>query len=301
MHIFSQICAAMMMCVEPLHASMQEKEEKSSSRFPISVDAAVAFDDFRGIYSGSWQNSFGALAALSFLIDFPCSFSGALGGSYGLYDWAGRASTPYKNAKTYQQQGFLTAAFFWQTPQTLGCSAGIAYDWMLNKNFGLFALNPFLDQIRAQFGYSIRKKDEIGIWASYAIHTSDMQSQGIPIQFKGISQANLFWNHVFSTQGNFMLWLGTPYQRGLFYTNGRAGTFILGTQFSIPATDSLCLEGHGSYMGARGRSGMVPSKNYGADLSFGLTYSWGKRLCAKKAYIPLANNSSFMVDTNQNF
>jgi hypothetical protein len=271
------------------------------SCWPIEVDLTLALDDYRGIYTGSWISSFGALAALNFTIPLPSSFSLQLAGSYGLYDWAGRASTPYKNSKTYQQQGFITAAASRQTPHSSGWNAGIAYDWMLNKNFGLFALNPFFDQIRGQFGYLFSGGNEFGAWGTYAIRTVDEESQNLPVQFKGISQVNLFWSHRFKTHGFAMIWGGTPYQQGLMYSEGRAGTFTLGAQFSVPVTDSLSFDGHGSYMGARDRAGVTPSKNYGADLCIGVTYAFGKRRIAKSSYMTLANNSNFMADTNQNY
>ncbi len=265
------------------------------------MDLTLALDDFRGIYSGSWPNSFGAFAALNLSIPINRSFSTQLAGSYGIYDWAGRASTPFKNSNTVQQQGFLTIAASWQTPNTSGWNAGFAYDWMLNKNFGLFAVNPFFDQIRGQLGYLFRGGNEFGMWSSYGIRKVHEESQNIPLKFKGISQVNLFWSHSFKTDGYAMLWLGTPYQRGLMYTAGRAGRFILGAQFSVPVTHSLSIEGHGSYLSPRGGSGIVPSKNYGTDLCFGITYSFGKRRIAKGPYMTLANNSNFMADTNQNF
>ena len=268
---------------------------------PVEVDLTLALDDFRGIYSGSWNGAFGALTAANLTIPLPCSFSAQLAGSYGLYDWAGRPSTPFKNSKTWQQQGFITVAASWQTPHSHGWNAGAAYDWMLNKNFGLFAVNPDFDQVRGQFGYLFKGGNELGAWGSYGIRTVHKESQNIPLHFRGISQVNLFWSHYFKSHGYAMLWAGTPYRRGLMYTSGRAGRFIVGAQFSVPVTHSLSIEGHGSYMDPRGGSGVVPSKNYGADLYFGITYSFGKRRIAKSSYMTLANNSNFMVDTNQNF
>lgn len=268
---------------------------------PIGVDLTLALDDFRGITSGSWANSFGAFAAVNLSFPLPRSFAMQLAGSYGLYDWAGRASTPFKNSKTYQQQGFITVAASWQTPNPSGFNAGVAYDWMLNKNFGLFAVNPFFDQIRAQVGYKFWERNELGLWGSYGIRTVLEESQSVPIHFKGISQINLFWSYYFNTHGYTMLWVGTPYQKGLLYTAGRAGRFIVGAQFSVPLTPCLSIDGHGSYMSPRGGSGVVPSKNYGSDLCFGITYSFGKRRIEKNSYMTLANNTNFMVDTDQNF
>ncbi len=284
-----------------LPAEKKEAPLFYESSCPIEIDLTLALDDFRGIYDGSWNGSFGALSALNITIPIPQNFSAQVAGSYGLYDWAGRASTPFKNSKTYQQQGFITIAASWQTPKSYGWNAGAAYDWMLNKNFGLFAVDPFFDQVRGQFGYVFKGGNELGAWASYGIQTAHKQSQNIPLQFRGISQVNLFWSHYFKSHGYGMLWVGTPYRRGLHYESGRAGRFIVGAQFSVPVTHSLSIDGHGSYMGARDGSGVEPSKNYGANLYIGLTYAVGKRRIAKSSYMTLANNTNFMADTNQNF
>lgn len=272
-----------------------------SSCTPVAVDLSLGLDDYRGIYSGSWDGSFGALSALNLTYPVCDSFSAQLAGSYGLYDWAGRGSTPFKNSKTFQQQGFATVAASWQTPWASGWNAGIAYDWMFNKNFGEFAVNPCFDQVRGQFGYLFRGGNEFGAWGAYGIRKAHAESQSVPLKFKGISQVNLFWAHYFKTCGYGMLWVGTPYQRGLLYSEGRAGNYMIGAQFSIPVTRSLSIEGRGSYMGPRGASGIVPSRNYGADIYFGITYSFGKQRIVKSPYMTLANNSNFMVDTNQNF
>ena len=98
-----------------------------------------------------------------------------------------------------------------------------------------------------------------------------------------------------------MLWAGSPYRRGLMYTSGRAGNFIVGLQFSVPMTKHLSIEGHGVYMGPRGSSGQAPSKNFATNLCIGLTYSFGKRRIQQSPYMTLANNSNFLVDTNQNY
>ncbi len=272
-----------------------------TSKCPFEIDVSLGLDDFRGISDGSWNGSFGALTALNFTVPVCRSFSAQLGGSYGLYDWAGRSSTPFKNSKTLQQQGFLTLGAAWQTPCRSGWNAGIAYDSMFNKNFGLFAVDPYIDQIRGQVGYLIRGGNEIGAWTGYGIQKDHESSQQVPLTFRGISQVNLFWTHYFKSNGYAMLWAGTPYRRGLHYTSGRPGRYILGAQFVVPVTHSLSLEGHASYMGARHGSGVVPAKNDGADVYIGLTYAYGKRRIAKSPYMTLANNSNFMVDTNQNF
>lgn len=268
------------------------------SSCPIEIDVALGFDDFRGIYSGSRPNAFGGLAALNLTVPIARSFSTQVAGSYGLYNWAGISASPFKGSKSLEQQGFITVAGSYLTPHTHGWNAGVAYDWMLNKNFGFFAADPFFDQIRGQFGYLFKGGNELGLWGTYGFRTVH---EPLHLKFKGISQVNLFWSHYFKSHGYAMLWVGTPYQRGLMYSSGRPGTFTVGAQFSVPVTRSLSLEGHASYMGARNVSGTLSSTNYGANVYIGITYAVGKRRIAKSPYMTLANNSNFMADTNRNF
>jgi len=270
------------------------------SRMPFEIDFTLALDDFRSLPEGSWNGNWGAYSALNLKAFLPMNFTAQVAGSYGLYDWTGRAFAPTNNSKSLQQQGFITAAASYESPCS-GVNAGVAYDWMLNKNFGLFAVNPFFDQIRGQLGYLIRGGHEIGAWASYGIRISHEESQNVPLQFRGISQANLFYCYYFKNHGYGMVWAGSPYRRGLLYKSGRPGDYIFGVQFAAPMTEYLTIEGHGAYMGPRGWSGITPSKNFASDIAIAITYSFGKRRVRQSPYMTLANNGNFMVDTNQNF
>jgi len=267
---------------------------------PIEVDLSLALDDFRSLPEGSWNGNWGGYAAANFRAFLPRDFSLQVGGSYGIYDWAGRAFAPFTSASSLQQQGFITVGAARQVSHS-GINAGVAYDWMLNKNFGIFAVNPFFDQIRGQLGYLIPGGNEIGVWAAYGIHTAHKESQAVPLRFRGISQVNLFWCHYFKNHAYGILWAGTPYRRGLMYTSGRPGNFIVGAQFSVPVTKHLSIEGHGAYMAPRGSSGLIPARNYDSNISIALTYAFGKRRIQQSPYMTLANNSNFLSDTNQNF
>jgi hypothetical protein len=311
--IHALILSAILLNVTNLHSNeetsrcsipTQAEEKKTlfySSRSPVELDITLGFDQFRSLPEGSWSGNSGAFAAANIKIPLPLLFSTQLGGSFGLYDWNGRSSTQPKDSKPLQQQGFLTVAASRQTGSSSGFNAGLAYDWMLNKNFGLFATNPFFDQIRGQFGYLFKGGNEIGVWGTYGIHTSHLESQQVPLKFRGISQVNLFWCHYFKTLGYAMLWAGTPYRRGLMYSSGRPGQYLVGAQFSAPMTHSLSIEGHAVYMGSRNGSGIVSAKNNAANISIAITYAFGKRKMAQSPYMNLANNSNFIADTNQNF
>lgn len=268
---------------------------------PIEVDFTLAFDDFRSLPEGSFEGNWGGLTALNLKAPLPASFSVQLGGSYGFYNWYGKSSILANNPDSLQQQGFITLAASRQTEKPSGINAGVAYDCMLNDNFGLFGVNPFFYQIRGQIGYLIKGGNEIGAWASYGINIANENVQEIPLRFRAVSQANLFWCHYYKNNGYTMVWAGTPYRRGLMYTSGRPGTFTLGAQFSVPMTKYFNLQGTAAYMGPRTISEISPSSNYAVDISIGITYALGKRRVVQTPYMTPANNSNFITDTNHNF
>lgn len=275
--------------------------EFSRSEIPFGVDLNLALDDFRGIYSGSWPNSFGSYLATNITVPFRCNFSFQIAGSYGLYEWSGRASTPFKNSNSLEQQGFTTVALSYLTPFKSGVNIGVCYDWMFNANFGLFAVDPLFDQIRWQMGYKFQCHNELGIWGTYGIQTSHKESQNVPLDFRGISQLSAFWVHYLQNYGYTMVWVGAPYLDGLRYPSRASGNLIFGVEFSTPITESFSFYGYGSYMWPRGWSGITPSRNSGANICFGLNYAFGKRRVQKTPYMRPANNTNFMADTNQNF
>ncbi len=274
--------------------------EMHESNIPFATEISLALDDFRSLPEGSWEGNMGAFSSVNFKALFFESFLVQLGGSYGLYDWAGRTSAPYANSNAFQQQGFITGALSRETPCESGVNFGLAYEWMFNKNFGEFAVNPYLSQIRAQLGYLIDGSNEIGVWGTYNTNSSDKEAQQLPLKFRAISQVNLFLCYYFKNFAYTMVWAGSPYRRGLSYTSGRAGRYIFGARIQAPLTSNLSLFGHGAYMGARKAQNGIESRNYAANVCFGLTYSFGERKKKQSPYMNLGDNSNFLVDTNLN-
>jgi hypothetical protein len=264
-------------------------------------EATIAFDFFRSLPEGSWAGNSGAFASLNGAVREEQYGMGAqLGGSYGLYDWDGRGSNTPGNTTAFQQQAFITGGPFRMTSECSGLNAGVVYDLMLNKKFGVFALNPIIGQVRGQIGYLIRAENEVGFWGTVDTQTAHKETSQIPVRFRAICQANVFWTHYFKNTAQTMVWIGTPYRRGLMYTSGRAGNYIVGASFRAPLTSTLSIVGHGSYMGARANPAIQKSRNYAANVSFGLNYSFGPCNREQRSYLPLADNSNFLVDTTLN-
>lgn len=275
------------------------------SSLPFSADFNISYDNFRSIPEGSWEGNTGAFVSLNLGMPLTNFFSTQelrlqLGGSYGVYDWSGRGSSLGGNPKTTQQQALMTAGAYTKTLCASGINASVVYDWMINKNLGVFALHANIAQVRFQTGYQFCYYDEIGVWGAFDVHKAHAITQGIPVDFRAISQVNLFWRHTFENCAETVLWTGTPVKKSLMFSSGRAGRFIFGSSFSVPLNECLSIEGHAAYMRAKALHGVLESRNYAADVSFGLTYSFGG--CSReKIYLPLANNSNFLIDTNLNY
>jgi hypothetical protein len=253
---------------------------------------------------GSWPGSVGGFASLNLAIAIPkdkYGIGGQIGGSYGLYDWDDRGSNTTGNTKALQQQAFLTVGLFRRTPDCSGLNAGLVYDVMFNKQFGVFALNPIVGQLRGQVGYLIKGGNEIGVWATVDTQTAHKEAEALSIKFRAICQANLFWTHYFKNTAQATIWAGTPYRRGLLYTEGRPGRYLIGANFRAPLTRSWSVVGHGMYMGAHPGTPEQKAQNYAANVCFGLNYSFGGCEAGARPYLALADNSNFIVDTNTNF
>lgn len=267
----------------------------------ISGEVNIAYDDFHGIAEGSWNGNTGGLVGANVGLSF-CDLVGAqLGGSYGVYDWYGRGAVGPGNPNGVQQQSFVTAGLFYETPYWSGIQAGVVVDWMFNKNFGVFALNPNFGQVRYQAGYLVDCENEWGVLGTCNIHTDHRKAFEVPISFRAIDQVSLFWRHFFETSAETMIWVGVPYRKSLMFPGKRAGQYLVGASFRLPLTSCLMAEAHGVYMGPSGNFASRKYRNNHANICMGITYVFD--LCGEiqaRPYLPLANNSNFLSDTNLN-
>lgn len=268
---------------------------------PLGGEVSIALDTFRSLPDGSWGGNMGAYLGLNLAWAIPKAGSGTgiqWGWSYGVYDWDGRGST---DSKSLQQEAFTTLGVFHKSVDPSGFNAAVVYDFCFNAKAGVFGLSPTMQQVRGQIGYLIKSKNELGVWGTYGTTTSHKSYAGIPVEFRAISQVNLYWRHIFKNQGETMIWGGTPYRKGLMFDSGRPGNYIIGASFRAPLTSSFSLDGHGMYMGARSGSASSESKNYAANVAIALTYSFGGKKVGARPYLPIANNSNFIADTNLSY
>ncbi len=273
--------------------------------FPWYGEVGIAYDYFRSLPEGDWEGNTGAFVSANVAAQIPyvCSpgYGVQLGGSYGVYDWQGRLSSPSSRQSEAEQQAFISAGFFKETCCESGFNYGLIYDWMWNKNLGVFAQDADIDQLRFQAGYLSCCRNEWGLWGTLDLHWSRHESQGIDVIYRAISQINLFWRHIFENSAETVLWAGVPYKRTLKYSTGRAGKFIIGGSFKAPLSCRLGIEGHACYMRPHSASGAYKQRNYAANLCLELKWALNGTLECIRPYMPIGNNNNFLVDTNINF
>lgn len=289
-------------------------------------------DSWRGVSDGTFQNNDGVVtganvaAPLAWLSEY--GFGAQAGASYGVYDFDGRASSAPTNLA--QQQVFVTTGLFRRADASLPLgriSGGVVYDWQFNNNFGTFANSPTLGQWRGQIAYAFSAWNEIGFWGAIR----DRGAQKItPLglqEYSAINQGNLFWHHKYQRWGaDSRFYIGIPNQHRLNQdfanfgpagAGGSLGTFIVGTNWNVPINDRLDMYANAMYMRPSAHAGATTGPlGPGAgtayasaqdfwNISFGLTYYPGRAARSSTVagrkwmpYLPVANNGTFLVDTN---
>lgn len=278
---------------------------------PLTLYGFTVADSWRGLPDGHFQNNDGAKKGLNvglllpWLEQFGIGIQG--GASFGLYDTTGRVSTP--NNQAWQEQTFVTGGFFRRATADLPIAAAVVYDGMINKAYGEFAESPYLSQIRIQTGVVLNDANEIGFWCALHDRSDTHNVQGLgPVEWRAVNQYNLFWHHKYQESGaDTTFWIGLP-ERGRLNGQGTLGQLILGSSGSVPMTDRLTLYGIAAYMMPSASVSPAGSTEDAFYVGFGVAAYARKnarqhnvRGNPREPYLPVADNSTFFVDTSQSF
>ncbi len=267
--------------------------------FGFYGEAGLGFEHFRSIPEGDWDGNTGSYASVNAATPLCWQeLNLQAGGSYGLYDWTGRGSSPTNKQSRLQQQLFLTVGLFKNT--ACGFNGGIVYDFMWSRGYGVFGTEASLNQLRLQGGYQVCCDNEYGLWGTIRLGTNHQASEAIPLEYRAISQINSYWKHSFCNGAEAMLWIGLPYGESLLFDGGRPGKFIVGGSFHAPLCDRMSIDGHFSYMAPRSPQNTRRERNYASNVCIELKYWFGEE-CEMHPYMPIGNNSNFIADTNLNF
>lgn len=261
-------------------------------------------DAFKGISDDALNSNFGAVAGLNSAIgafglaDYGIGWQ--LGMSYGVYDWNGGNLV---NPRDNQQQMFVTTGFFRKAAGDQRLSFGIVYDWMINDNWGVFGVNPTMGQWRGQIEWAVSGSNAFGLYGCIDDLFSVQNVQGqVTVRNQSLTQVNLFWHHKFVSGADSWLWVGAPENVRLGQP-GSLGDFIVGANIQVPISERLALYGNAQYMHPSAAVGPNAAIEEDWNIGAGIVWYFGGHARSDKIngkcwlpYMPVANNSTFLVD-----
>jgi len=276
---------------------------------PYGVVGIFGFDSFKGISDWFAYSNYGAVVGLNAAMPLlglrDRGFGWQLGMTYGVYDWDGGSLL---KPATSQQQIFVTTGFYRKAGVDQRLSFGIVYDWMINDNWGFFGTNPTLGQWRGQVEWAFGDGcNSIGVYGAirdlYAREAFYTQEQYYySVITRPVSQYNLFWHHKFASGADSWVWVGGV-QTDRLNGDGSLGDWIIGASVQAPLSDRLALYGNAQYMHPSGTAGRTSAIEAGWNVGAGIVWYFGGYAVSHRIngkcwlpYLPVANNSTFLVD-----
>lgn len=225
---------------------------------------------------------------------------------YGIGAQFGMSYGAYGSTADTQQQVFITTGIFRRADFDKPGSFGLVYDQMINQGLGAYQQSPALGQLRLHLAYAFTARNEIGFWGALRLGEAARYdaTTNTEIIYRGVSQGDVFWHHKFgpgNTDG--WVWAGIP---SFYRLNGDNDfeTNIYGFRTETPLGDRVKL--FSNFQGLRPTGGVSHHAiyNFMVGLSFYPQGNARSTTVAGRAwmpYVPVANNSSFLIDTNQTF
>jgi hypothetical protein len=270
----------------------------------MGMTGVFGIDAFKGV--SDLQSNFGAIAGLNAAMPMRwlknSGYGWQLGATYGGYSFDGKASGSVARS---QQQLFVTTGLF-RKGQRL--SFGVVYDLMVNDSWGYYSIEPAIGQLRGQVEYAFADTDSIGIYGCGRGHYTqyrvgyDESAQLVCLTERAINQVNLFWHHKFDSGADSRLWIGMPEQRRIEGSSS-LGDWIIGANIEAPISESWALYGNAEYVHPSAAAGMTASMEATWNVGAGVVWYFGGRAKCQSLngpnwmpYLPVANNSTFLVD-----
>jgi hypothetical protein len=206
-------------------------------------------------------------------------------------------------AGSAEQQFFVTTGFFRRGTSMRPISWGIVYDWMSTNAYGVYSTSPTLGQGRAQMAYAFTARNELGIVGMWSELNDWKTVNGTPTFYRTVGQGNIFWHHKFLRRGS-ELWLWSGITDGI-RANGddSKGVMTFGGRFLFPLTDRFAFYLHEQSWNTE-KTGA--SRHDTFNVFAGLVFYPGRTARSSTVvgrqwmpYMTVADNGSFLVDTNR--
>jgi hypothetical protein len=273
----------------------------------IAFVGAAGLDSFGCIADDGRTNNFGAVTGLNSAVPLfglkDRGFGWQTGVSYGVYDFEGRFGN---QEQTCQQQVFVTTGFFRKAKCDERVSFGLVYDWMFNTDYGVGAVDPTLGQWRGQVEYAMSDSNAIGVRG--AVRDNIARNQGTYFQraalyeHQAVTHGEVFWHHAFcESRADTYLYMGLT-QNDRLSGDGSLYDWLVGLSGEVPMSDRLTLYANAQFVHPTGVAGSTSAADMGYNVGMGVAYYFGGCARARSIhgphgpYLPIANNSSFIVD-----
>jgi hypothetical protein len=266
------------------------------------------FDSFKGISDLEFNSNFGAVTGLNAAMPVLAnrSIGWQLGMTYGAYDWSGAVPIAGRKEAAMQQQVFVTTGFFRKAHDDQRLSFGLVYDWMINDQWGFLGTNPTMGQWRGQAEWALSGCNAVGVYGCLRDRFADQVYTINDVRFnvrnRSVTQVDLFWHHKFNWGGDSWIWIGVPEKERLNEL-GSLGDWIVGAKVEVPLSDYLALYGNAQYMHPSASAGTLASAEEAWNIGAGVVWYFGGHAHSHAIngkcwtpYMPVANNSTFLVD-----
>lgn len=272
---------------------------------------------FRNFANGDGSNNNGIAQGFNLGVPLPWmsqyGFGAQLGASYGVYNFSGRRPDA-AGSNGAEQQVFITTGVFRHADADRRFSGGVVFDLMMNDHYGVFNAPPTMGQVRFQAGYALGYFNEIGAWGTVEAFSDTVTIYpNAPIAytqayFRPINMLNVYWRHKWGLGGaETTIFGGVPHQTALtdpvFGRN--FGIVTAGGSANVPLTDCFALYGNLMYLQPDAHTGFTPLKETW-NISVGVAWYPGRTARSSTVagrssmpLLPVANNGSFLVNTNR--
>jgi hypothetical protein len=270
------------------------------------------FDSFKGVSDDSYNSNFGAVVGINAAMPvlFERGIGWQLGMTYGAYDWDGDLPSGLRKENSMQQQVFVTTGFFRKAGDDQRLSFGIVYDWMINDQWGYLGTHPTLGQWRGQAEWALSGRNAIGVYGCLRDRFADQvvtDVRTVSVRNQPVTQVNLFWHHKFAWGADSWVWVGAPEKYRVNH-DGSFGDWIIGAKIEAPLSDYLAVYGNAQFMHPSAHAGKLASMEESWNIGAGIVWYFGGHAHSRAIngkcwtpYMPVANNSTFLVDQGITF
>lgn len=221
-----------------------------------------------------------------------CGLGLQLGAGYNFSDSAVGVLDQLDPTVSGRSQLFTTAGLFQRFEG--GGHWALAHDFLFEDYYDNFALGQFRGDVGAWWD----DVNQFGAWGTVGTFGDSGSAAGTPVSLRPLTQANVYWRHVWQSCAETRVWGGLAESHGevvhVFPANPVSGVVpIIGAAVFAPLNDYLAIYGETNLI--------MPADSGTVDAYLGIAFYPGGGVHRSRSncfapVLPVANNTSFAVD-----